>query len=497
MINDKITKNEEVTFVIFGGTGDLTKRKLIPAIYSLRQENRLPKKFRIVSIGRRDKDSKVYREEMKKAVKDYARYDFDEKIWNDVANRIEYQKFDFISDNFGYVKLEEKLSEIEAEYNMIGNRLYYLAVSPDFFAKIIGKLGDFNNLGKTKAWNRVMVEKPFGSDLKSARLLNEEIIKVIPEEMIYRIDHYLGKEMFQNIFAVRFSNSIFEPLWNNTYIDNVQITSFETLGVGNRGGYYEKAGILKDMLQNHLLQIISMVAMEPPIDFSDESLRDEKVKLLRSIDEYSEKSIIDNVVRGQYDNGIINGKEVKSYRSEERVEKDSKIETFMALKMNINNFRWYGVPFYIRTGKRMKESATTIVVQFKKLPGINSYKSLGDVKPNLLTISIQPKEGVQLQINGKRPGNDFIIDSPKMEYCQNCMLENNSPEAYERLIISAMEGNKSFFTRWDEIEYSWKFVEKIESVFKKLEPNFPNYKSGTNGPKESIELLEKEGRIWW
>jgi glucose-6-phosphate 1-dehydrogenase len=372
-----------------------------------------------------------------------------------------------------------------------------MAVAPKLFSDIVNNLGNYNSLGKSSSWNRVMIEKPFGSDLKSARILNKKITKVILEDDIYRIDHYLGKEMFQNIFTVRFSNSIFEPLWNNSYIDNIQITSFEKIGIENRGSYYESAGILKDMLQNHLLQLISMIAMEPPIDFSDSSIRHEKIKLLKSINEYKEEEIEENVIRGQYGDGYIDKQKVIGYRNENRVSRESDVETFMTLKMRINNFRWYGVPFYIRTGKRMSESSTRIVIEFRKLPGINNYKSFGNVNPNLLMISIQPKEGVSLQINGKRPGNDFIIDSPQLEYCQSCKFEKNSPEAYERLIIGAANNNKSLFTSWNEIEYSWKFVEKIEKVFKNIKPNFPNYSAGSEGPIEYIELIKKDGKKWW
>ncbi|MEN8905527.1 MAG: glucose-6-phosphate dehydrogenase, partial [Clostridiales bacterium] len=352
---DKIVDNTCI-FVIFGGTGDLTKRKLIPAIYSLKKEKLLPENFYVLSIGRREKSLDQYRSELKNSTKEFSRYDFDENIWEELSKRIEYFKFDFIDNNDGYIQLENRLEIIEREFSTSGNRLYYLAVAPRFFSEIISKLGKYNKIGTGDFWNRVMVEKPFGSDLRSARILNEKITKVVPEKDIYRIDHYLGKEMFQNIFTVRFSNSIFEPLWNNMYIDNVQITSYESLGVENRGSYFEGSGILKDMIQNHLLQLISMIAMEPPVDFSDESIRSEKVKLLKSIYEYSEDEIEENIVRGQYGEGVINNKKVIGYRNEDRVAENSNIETFMALKLKINNFRWYGVPFYIRTGKRMNES---------------------------------------------------------------------------------------------------------------------------------------------
>ena len=496
---EKQYTNEELSciFVVFGGTGDLTKRKLIPAIFSLMYEEKLPKNFTIVSIGRRDKTQEEYRNEMFEYAKKFSRFQMSEEIWNNFSERIFYKNFDFTASSEGYKELDAFLEDIEEKYDTKGKRLFYLAVAPDFFEGIIRNLKFNNMIDRETGWQRIMVEKPFGSSLTTARILNDNISKLVKEEDIFRIDHYLGKEMIQNILAIRFGNSLFEPLWNSNYIDNIQITSTELLGVENRGSYYEKSGVLKDMLQNHLLQMLTLITMEPPVDLESESIRDEKVKVLKSLRPFTEESFKEDVVRGQYSQGIIKGKKVKGYREEERVSPESNTETFIALKTYIDNFRWGGVPVYIRAGKRMDQKTTEIVIQFKKLPGINYYKDFKNVGHNLLVLKIQPQEGFFFQLNGKKPGSDFKMEAVKLDYCQSCKYYNNSPEAYEKLILEAIRNNSSLFTRWDELEYSWQFIESLEKGIEKASSEFPNYAAGTSGPEAAMELIEKDGKQWW
>jgi len=493
--NDKVDLSS--VFVIFGGTGDLTKRKLIPAIFSLMYEEELPENFTIISIGRREKTNQQYRDEMYKFAKKFSRFPLNDEMWRNFSEKIFYKNFDFTSDNNGYKELDSFLETMEGKYLTGGNRLYYLAVAPEYFEGIIRNLKNNDMVCKETGWQRIMIEKPFGSSLETARILNHNISKLIPEEDIFRIDHYLGKEMIQNILAIRFGNSLFEPLWNANYIDNIQITSNELLGVENRGGYYESAGILKDMLQNHILQMLTMIAMEPPVDFSPESIRDEKVKVLRSLRPFTEESIKENIVRGQYGEGFVNDIKMPGYREEDSVSKDSNTDTFIALKTYIDNFRWGGVPIYIRAGKRMDTKSTEIVIQFKKLPGINFYKEFNDIVQNLLVLKIQPEEGFFFQINAKEPGNQFKMQKVQLDYCQSCKYLNELPEAYERLLLEAIRNNSALFTRWDELEYSWKFIESIENGFEKDILNYPNYAAGTSGPRAAIDLIENDGRQWW
>ncbi|MDQ2085195.1 glucose-6-phosphate dehydrogenase [Herbivorax sp. ANBcel31] len=488
-MKNRLESNEELAFIIFGGTGDLAKRKLIPALFSIMKEEKLSEKFSIVLVGRRDKDVSEYKKELLQFVKAYSRYKTKNDDWQIFSDKIKYCKFDFIDQDKGYDILAKFLDHYD-------NRIFYLAVAPEFFEIIIGRLKNHNLIELDKGFQRIMIEKPFGSSLESARKLNEAITKIIPEKKIFRVDHYLGKEMIQNILSMRFGNSIFEPLWNHHYIDNVQIISTETIGVESRGGYYDNTGIIKDMLQNHILQMLSLIAMEPPVDLEPESIRNEKVKVLNSLRMFDKKSAQKNIVKGQYDKGVVKGEKVLSYREEERVAKNSNTDTFIALKINVDNFRWAGVPFYIKTGKRLNRKVTEIIVQFKKLPGVNFYKNLSNAEPNLLVIRIQPEEGVFAQINAKSPGIN-LVEPVKMNYCQSCRIDYNSPEAYEQIIIEAIKNNSSIFTRWDELEYSWNFEKSIRESFKGIEPDYPNYKPSSKGPAESIELLKRDGRMWW
>ncbi|NLM35088.1 MAG: glucose-6-phosphate dehydrogenase [Clostridiales bacterium] len=481
--------------VIFGGTGDLTHRKLMPSIYNLLYQKALPDNFAVVAVGRRDFSEEEYRNQVKESIRSYSRFPLSEDTWEDMRSKLYYVRLNFNEDE-GYGHLKEVLSGLDIKYNTAGNRIYYLAVSPEYFEVIVDKLEVHDLALCDNCIRRIVIEKPFGKDLESATYLNKEITRVFKEENTYRIDHYLGKEMIQNIMVIRFANSLFEHLWNNKYIDNIQISSTETVGVESRGGYYEKSGALKDMIQNHMFQLLTLTAMEPPVNLDTESIRDEKVKVLRSLQPVTEDFVNNNMVRGQYGAGIIGSHKVRAYREEDRVNPNSQTETFVAMKLYIENYRWAGVPFYIRSGKRMAEKTTEIIVQFKSLPKI-LYTKETDLQPNLLVIKVQPREGVMFQFNAKKPGAGNEIVPVQMDFCQNCSFGSNTPEAYERLISDVIRGDTTLFTRWDEVEFSWKYVDDIIRIWRKQEANFPNYEAGSWGPEEVHELLRKDGRQWW
>ncbi len=485
---DNTINDSSFQIIIFGATGDLTHRKLIPAFYNLYQQDQLPKDLSILAIGRRDKDSKVYRKEAYHSANIHSRFKLDDRSWEDFAGKIEYLRFDFREDQ-GYEKLRKQLREDV-------QRIYYLAVSPDYFGLIVDKLEE-NNLAHTEDLDtRLIIEKPFGRNLKTACTLNTKINSVFPEKDIFRIDHYLGKEMLQNIMVIRFANSLFEPLWNNKYIDNIQIISSEDSGVGDRGGYYDQSGALKDMVQNHMMQLLSLTAMEPPVDMNTESIRNEKVKVLKAL-QVDYENLDKHVIRGQYSAGEVEEKSVPAYREEERTDDNSDTETFVALKIFINNLRWNGVPFYIKTGKRLTHKSTEIIVEFKSEAHPAYQEQFAGLLPNLLVIRIQPLEGIFFQFNAKRPGTEHNIVPVQMDYCQNCQLGNNSPEAYERLLYDIMRGDSTLFTRWDEVEYSWRFIDKIAEQWVEEKPAFPNYSAGTEGPEAAERLLEDDGHSWW
>ena len=500
-LNSRTDLDQSCLFVIFGGTGDLTHRKLLPALYKLLKHKLLPDNFAVVSVGRRVKTDDEYRAEAAASIqgsrRDAEQEAVDPVLLARLTERIYYRKVDFEDDHMAYQELQGCLEKFDKQYGTHGNRLFFLAVAPEFFGVIVTRLQERGMLRNELGWQRVMIEKPFGSNLATARELNRVITAALPEHQIFRIDHYLGKEMIQNIMALRFGNSIFEPLWNHQFIDNIQITSNETLGVEARGGYYEQSGIRRDMLQNHLLQMLSLIAMEPPVNLEAESIRDEKVKVLRSLRPFDEKSAHGNIIRGQYGPGLKGGQPVAGYRDEERVAPDSNTDTYIALKTYVDNFRWAGVPFYIRAGKRMNRHTTQIVIEFKKLPGIEFFSSFKNQNPNLLVVEIQPQEGLFFQINAKKPGNDLIMERIDLNYCQSSQIQNNSPEAYERLILEGIRDNKSLFTRWDELENSWQFVDSIENALRGPAPDFPNYTAGSQGPMAAMDLIRADGRRWW
>jgi glucose-6-phosphate 1-dehydrogenase len=484
--------------VIFGASGDLTYRKLIPALYNIEADGDLPASTQITGFARRQKTDESFREELGEAISKFSRSGKNEEVWNAFANRIHYHCSEFGNED-GYRKLAEKLDRFDAEHGSGGNRLFYLSVSPAEFEGILGKLQQFG-LSKAKdgCWARVIVEKPFGKNRQTAHELNEKVQRVFDEQDTYRIDHYLGKETAQNIMVLRFANAIFEPLWNHKYIDHVQITAAEPMGVEGRGPYYDSSGALRDMVQNHLTQILCLVAMEPPTDLSADSIRDEKVKVVRSFRHMTPEDVRRNVVRAQYGAGSSAGKDVPEYRAEDRVDPNSKTETYVAMKVHVDNWRWAGVPFYIRVGKRMPKHCAEVAVFFKETPGVLFNTEQAGLGPNVLVIRIQPDEGISLQMHSKRPGAQLAIESVKMDFQYGTSFGKPSPEAYERLLLDAMAGDATLFARRDEVDHAWAFIDGIEHAWHEA-PNpqeIATYPSGSWGPKEADDLLAADGRAW-
>jgi glucose-6-phosphate 1-dehydrogenase len=473
---------EPCLMVIFGASGDLTMRKLFPALYSLAYRQLLPAKFGIVGVARTEETDDEFRERMKAAVQEFGRDDFREDVWEWLADGMHYVA--------GEDKLPEALRELEQHRGTTGNRVYYLAVPPPAFPSIVDWVGKHR---ARKGWTRLIVEKPFGHDLQSAQELNGLLHKHFDESEIFRIDHYLGKETVQNMLALRFANGIFEPIWNRQFIDHVQITVAETLGIEGRAEYYEQAGAIRDIFQNHLLQLIALTAMEPPIDFSADSVRNEKVKVLKAIHTPGPK----HVVRGQYGPGYIEGQEVPGYKEEDGVDPSSMTETFVAAKLFVDNWRWADTPIYVRAGKRLARRETTIAIQFKRAPHPPFEEAAAEgMRPNVLLIHIQPDEGVSLAIGAKVPGQGLQIRTVHMDFLYGGAFRTDLPEAYERLLIDCMRGDASLFTREDEVIEQWKIVDAIVAFWRRDRPSFPNYAAGTWGPPSSDELLHRDGRSW-
>ena len=485
---------EPCVMVIFGASGDLAHRKLIPAIYSLAHDGCLPPYFSLVAVAVSDFTTESFREEMKRAVQEHARHKpLNEAVWNSLAEGMHYIKGDF-KQNDTFQRLNELLGRIDRERGTQGNRLFYLSTAPSLFEIISAQLKG-NGLTDTPGWRRLVIEKPFGRDLISARRLNTHLQSIFNESEIYRIDHYLGKETVQNILVLRFANGIFEPIWRNQFIDHVQITVAETLGVGHRAGYYEEAGAVRDMMQNHMMQLLALVAMETPISLNAEQIRNEKVKVLQALRPITEKDVHASTVRAQYARGYSEGQTVKGYREEETVSPQSATETFACIKLFIDSWRWSGVPFYLRHGKRLAKKGTEISVFFKKSPDIlfNAADSDTPVDHNVLTIRVQPDEGVSLRMEAKVPGQLLQIQSVKMDF----RFGGASPEAYERLLLDTMTGDPTLFIRHDEAEQSWMFFDRILNAWREEDARFmPQYPSGTWGPKEAEQLLLSEGRHW-
>ncbi len=483
--------------VIFGATGDLTHRKLIPALYNLAADGELPPAVTVVGFARRPKSDDEFRKELAETTKQFSRQDVREDIWKTFSQSLFYHQSEF-EDESGYQSIAKRLDKIDEERGTRGNRLFYFAAAPEQFEPILKNLkAAGHNKAKEGSWARVIIEKPFGRDLASAQELNRVVSDAFAEDQTYRIDHFLGKETAQNILVLRFANAIFEPIWNARYIDHVQITAAETLGVEGRAGYYETAGALRDMVQNHLLQLLCLVAMEAPTDLSADSIRDEKVKVVRSLRRYRVDDIAKLVVRGQYTSGAINAENVPGYREEEKVDPKSETDSFVALRLSVDTWRWSDVPIYLRVGKRLPKSATEISVHFKKAPMVLFNRDSTEHDQNVLVIRIQPDEGISLRMMAKIPGTSLRIEPVKMDFHYGTSFGKASPEAYERLLLDAMSGDATLFARRDEVEEAWAFIDTIEQAWtEKNAPSLTFYPAGSWGPEEADELLARDGRAW-
>ncbi|HEY0162646.1 MAG TPA: glucose-6-phosphate dehydrogenase [Edaphobacter sp.] len=487
--------------VIFGASGDLTKRKLLPALYHLEQANLLPEDFVVVGVARRPLEE-TFAPDMKEGILSGGGVDENEAKLGPFVDRVQYHAMNF-DDGAGYDGLKKKLAELDGKFNTKGNRLFYLATAPEYFSDIINYLG-VHGMAKPEAevdgkspWVRTIIEKPFGHDLDSARALNDEVNKVFDEHQIFRIDHYLGKETVQNILVFRFANGIFENVWNRNYIDHVEITAAESIGIEGRGPFYEQAGALRDVVQNHVMELLSFVAMEPPVSFQSDGVRAEKVKVYKAIKPIEPE----DTVRGQYGPGVVGDKTVQGYRQEDRVNPESQTETYAALRLEIENWRWAGVPFYIRAGKRLAKRVTEITIQFKQPPlrlfqGAECHGDEG-VMPNLISMRIQPDEGISLRFGAKLPGPSMDVSPVLMNFNYADAFGKSSANGYERLLLDAMLGDGTLFAHRDGVEATWALMTPLLEAWAKTPvSDFPNYEAGTWGPKAADDLLEREGRKW-
>ena len=480
---------EPCVLTIFGASGDLTRRKLFPALYSLAYRRLLPESFGVVGAARTEMTDDEFRARMEEAVREFGRDTFREDVWEGLAANIRYVPLDF-PDDAGEDQVSACLGSLDEEIGARGNRVHYLAVPPGAMSTLIREIGERRN---SKGWMRVIVEKPFGRDLASARELDTCIHEFFSEDEVFRIDHYLGKETVQNMLALRFANGIFEPIWNRQFVDHVEITVAESIGIEGRAAFYEEAGAIRDIFQNHLLQLLAVTAMEPPIDFTSESVRNEKVKVLRAMHTPAPK----NVVRGQYGRGYVDGEEVPGYREEEGVDPESMTETYVAAKLYVDNWRWADTPFYVRAGKRMPRRETTVAIQFERAPHPPFAELAGEgLRPNRLVVHVQPNEGVALEIGAKVPGQGMAIRTVHMDFLYGGSFRTGLPEAYERLILDAILGDATLFTRTDEVEEQWSLVDTIVAGWSRDHPAFPNYAAGTWGPPAANELLARDGRAW-
>ena len=489
---------DRCAMIIFGASGDLTKRKLLPSLYHLAKKNQLPQDFALVGCAIDPLSEDEFRARVAKDLTEFGDAPEHCRFCDWLLDRLYYQRGDF-RDPATYDQLKARLAEIDQKHNTGGNYFYYLATAPVLFGEVIQRLGAAGLADESEGrWRRVVIEKPFGRDLDSARALNRQIAQVLGEAQIYRIDHYLGKETVQNILVFRFANGIFEPVWNRRYIDHVQITVAETLGVEQRGAYYDNAGALRDMVPNHIFQLVSLTAMEPPISFHADAVRDEQAKILRAIQPFSPEDVLTRAVRGQYGAGQIDGHSVPAYRSEPNVAPDSRTETLVALKLSIDNWRWADVPFYIRTGKRMAERVTEVAIQFRRAPFVLFRDTpVEKLTPNTLVLHIQPDEGISLRFGAKVPGIQVNVGAVNMEFQYQDYFGNEPSTGYERLLYDCMIGDATLFQRGDMVEAGWNVVEPIVDVWKALPPrSFPNYASGTWGPKEADDLMTRDKRSW-
>jgi glucose-6-phosphate 1-dehydrogenase len=486
------------TLVIFGAAGDLTKRKLLPALYNLKAHGLLPRELAIVGVTRKEKSHEQFREEQSRDIHEFATIPVEDALWSELREGLYYQGGEF-TDPATYVKLAALLAEVATRHRTGGNVLFYLAVPPAFFGEIVRRLGQAGLVRQAGGgWRRVVIEKPFGRDLESARALNAEIGAVLTEDQIYRIDHYLGKETVQNILVFRFANGLFEPIWNRQYIDHVQIMVAETVGVEDRGNYYETAGVLRDMIQTHMFQLLSLVAMEPPISFEADAVRDEKAKVLQAIRPMRPDEVIQRTIRGQYGEGPAGPGRAVGYREEPKVSPASATETYAAVELFVENWRWAGVPFYLRTGKRLAKRDTAIVIEFRRPPLLLLEKSaIGQIEPNRLVMHIQPEEGIEIQMKAKRPGTTVRLQTVKLDFSYRDFGETSPATGYERLLYDSMTGDSTLFHRTDMVEVAWRIATPLLDVWQSIPPrDFPNYPAGSWGPAVADELIERDGRRW-
>ena len=487
---------EPGAMVIFGASGDLTRRKLIPALYDLAAQRRLPMEFAVVGLSRSPMSHDEFRGRLREALEEQRDGEVSDDVWESFSKGIFYLAGDSKKPET-YEELRSFLGEIDEERGTQGNRMFYLSSSPSLFPTIVERLGEAGmNRGEGEGYARLVIEKPFGRDLESARELNSGIQRYFEERQIYRIDHYLGKETVQNILALRFANGIFEPIWNQNFVDHVQITVAEDIGVGTRGAFYEEAGALRDIVQNHLMQVLCLTAMEPPVAFDAESVREEKVKVLKAVRRMDEEEVKRFSVRGQYESGWVWGDEVTGYREEEDVSPSSTTDTYVALRLFVDNWRWAGVPFYVRAGKRMPKKATEIAVQFNAAPHTPFARTGTEgLEPNVLVIRVQPDEGVSLKIGAKVPGSRFEVRSVNMDLLYGSAFLEEAPDAYQRLLLDLMLGDPTLFIRADETEGAWSILEPVMKYWSESE-EIAFYPAGTWGPEEAEELLERDGRGW-
>lgn len=486
--------------VIFGATGDLTGRKLLPALYNLARDGQLPPHFACVGFARRDKTHEMFRKELHQAVSSYSRTKpLDETLWHTFSEQIFYHRSEF-DDDAGYDALKRFLLEIDAQYDTKGNRVFYLSTPPSYFPDIIEKLSKhkliYEPTDSQGRWSRVIIEKPFGEDLNSALELQKHISNYLDESQVYRIDHYLGKETVQNLLVFRFSNPIFESVWNNRYVDSVQISVGEEIGIGTRGHFFEEVGMLRDFVQNHVMQLLSLVAMEPPSNMAAHAIHTEKVKVLEAIRPFPTKKLDLSAIRGQYGQGFINGQAVGGYRQEKDVSPESSVETYVAMELYLDNWRWSGVPFYIRAGKRLPKRITEIAITFKQAPTYFFQQAGNTIESNTLVIRIQPDEGISFKMNCKVPGLASTIQPVKMDFLYGSYFGVSPPEAYERLLCDCMAGDSTLFARADEVLASWRLVTPVLEHWHSTKPSFPNYAAGTWGPADADLMLAKNGHHW-
>jgi len=499
-VNRAFKTAESCILVIFGATGDLTARKLAPALYNLALDGQLPSHFACVGFARRHKTHDEFRDEMLDAVNRFSRSQpVSASLWQTFREQLFYLQSDF-DNGEGYDALNQLMHKLDGQLGTKGNRLFYLSVQPSCVTEIVENLNQHQLLyppQMEEKWSRVIFEKPFGEDIESAQKLQEELLRHLDESQIYRIDHYLGKETVQNLLVFRFGNAIFESVWNGHYIDHVQITVAEEIGIGTRGRFWEEAGMLRDIVQNHVMQLISLVAMEPPTNLRACSIHDEKVKVLESIRHLPEDQLDKIAIRGQYGPGFIEDRQVKGYREEENVDPQSSVETYVALQLFIDNWRWADVPFYIRAGKRLPKRATEIAIAFKRAPGYLFKATSSGIDPNILVIRIQPDEGISLKMNCKVPTLNNVVQPVKMDFRYGSYFGSTAPEAYERLICDSMAGDHTLFARWDEVFRSWKLLTPILKHWKASPPpDFPNYPAGSWGPEEADRLLQRQAHHW-